>query len=867
MPTPPKPRRRPLASRPSPAMTATHERLWMLEPSALSDLVTRRRLPEAASAAGNPGLLARMMDRPEAQQYQTVNGVAVIDVAGVLLKSWSIDHYFSGGLPMPILEEQVRRAARDPDAKAILLRIDSPGGTVAGTSDLADAIYEARSAKPVAAYVSDKGCSAAYYVACQAHRVYSDLDAEVGNIGVYAVMVDLSEMAAKEGARVHVVRYGALKGAGEPGTPITAEHLAEEQRIIDALGETFVAAIVRGRGVSVETARSWADGRCHVGAAAVTMGLTDGLISQADLLTALSAGKFPAVSSTSTPSRAVSGGPSARTCSRRPPWKKESAMNPKLRKYLESLGLDAGATEAQAVTSWHALTGDDREIADALATAPAPAPVAATPAPATGWQAEGRVVTPPSEAETRRQAALGERDRIAQIRGMAETLGLDPVWSQEMVNGGFAVADARAKALEKMAATRTPAALGAGAVTVGRDLAQDGRDSMTAGMADAIALRAGSPLFEEEDARSHRLVLGDDGKPKRRAAHERAREFRGMRLSEMARACLAAAGVPHAGGLSNSEVARLSLNRRLLADRYGGALAVQSTSDFANILGSVVHRTLRAAYAEKQTTWQFWARRGVVPDFRNVERASLSAFPGLQARLEGQGIRFAAFGDQKEVYALAEYAGGVLISSRVIINDDLDFVQRMPQACIAAGYRKEDDVAYAILSANAALADGKALFDTTYHGNVGTTAALSVTSLGEAKALMAKQKAYSLEAAAANKAYLNLQPVALLVAPEREVVAVQLIGSSIDPDKNNANNPFFNRLQVVSEPRIATPKWYLACDPNQCDTVEVGFLEGAEGPEISEETDFDTDSLKMKVLHRVAAKAIDYRGLIYNAGA
>ena len=82
----------------------------------------------------------------------------------------------------------VEQAAEDPVVAAILLRVDSPGGTVAGVSDLAEAVYAARKVKPVSAYISDLGASAAYYIASQAQRLYADSDALVGSIGVYSVV-------------------------------------------------------------------------------------------------------------------------------------------------------------------------------------------------------------------------------------------------------------------------------------------------------------------------------------------------------------------------------------------------------------------------------------------------------------------------------------------------------------------------------------------------------------------------------------------------------------------------------------------------------------------------------------------------------
>ncbi len=218
-----------------------------------------------------------------------------------------------------------------------------------------------------------------------------------------------------------------------------------------------------------------------------------------------------------------------------------------------------------------------------------------------------------------------------------------------------------------------------------------------------------------------------------------------------------------------------------LRRKYGEALGAQTTSDFPSILASTVNRTLRLGYVERPPTWVQWARRATAPDYRTISRTALSEMPSLQKRPEGGEIKFVTFGDGKEVYALEDYAGGILITQRVIVNDDINFLSRLPIAEMSACRRLEDDVAYAPLTANTALADTVPLFHAT-HANVSS-------------------------------------------------------GST-------------------------TPVFYLAADPADIDTVEVCFLEGRNGPLVTDELDFDTSSLKIKVEHTCAAKGIDYRGLV-----
>ncbi len=380
-------------------------------------------------------------------------GIAVIQSTGVLVKtpSWWAMAMGMGPVTLPQIEKQFNDAAADPSIKAIVHMIDSPGGTVAGTAEAADAIARANKAKPVISVIRDVGASGAYYLASQGRKIYANRSAVVGSIGVYAVITDFSKAAEMDGIKIHVVKAGEMKGAGTPGTAITEAQLAEKQREITHLADTFVAAIARGRGWSEERARTLADGRVHVGTHAVEVGLIDGIKTLdevvAELAGSASSPNFRQESAAVAQATATQG---------------DSNMNPRLRKYLVSIGLKADATDAQATAYLAALSGDQREIADGLAAvtpSSAPAPVVAVPVPA-----PAAVV--PSPQDPAAVATLAERTRIADIHGLAMTLNLGPTWSDEMIRGGFNIADAREKALAKYAQSHAPVALGQGSVHV-----------------------------------------------------------------------------------------------------------------------------------------------------------------------------------------------------------------------------------------------------------------------------------------------------------------------------------------------------------------------------------------------------------------
>ncbi len=214
----------------------------------------------------------------------TDDGVALFELDGLMMKHASS---FSGTASTTALRHQLRNGARDDKVQKGLLKIDSPGGTVAGTKDLADDVAAFAKVKPIVAYIEDLGASAAYWVASQTTKIYANATALVGSIGTYAVICDYSAQAAMIGVKVHVVRSAQFKGEGVEGTEVTAAHLAEAQDRIDALNEFFVQGVSIGRKMAIGKVREIADGRVHVGEKARAIGLIDGVRSLDDVFVEL----------------------------------------------------------------------------------------------------------------------------------------------------------------------------------------------------------------------------------------------------------------------------------------------------------------------------------------------------------------------------------------------------------------------------------------------------------------------------------------------------------------------------------------------------------------------------------------------------
>jgi signal peptide peptidase SppA len=217
--------------------------------------------------------------------------IAVISATGTLMKSQSS----FGGTSTIQLRKEIRAAADDPNVSAILLHIDSPGGTVAGTAAVADDIRRTRlgrAGKPVWAFIDDLGASAAYWIASQAGAIYAGTSTTlVGSIGTVLRIPDSAEAAAREGVKVHVFSTGPHKAAGTPGAPVTDEHVAYFQGVVTSLQVPFDDAVKSGRNMSRAEYDAVRTGGVWTAKDALNLKLIDGIKSIDATIEALAAVK------------------------------------------------------------------------------------------------------------------------------------------------------------------------------------------------------------------------------------------------------------------------------------------------------------------------------------------------------------------------------------------------------------------------------------------------------------------------------------------------------------------------------------------------------------------------------------------------
>jgi len=177
------------------------------------------------------------------------DGVGIIDLHGPLMRQPDlISSLLFGATDMNEVTDAIQEAVQRDDVQSILIDIDSPGGTVNGTPELAQAVADAAKLKSIYAFSAGQMCSAAYWIASQCDAVYATPSARVGSIGVMLPFIDSTEKFRSEGLNVEVFAAGKFKGMATPGVPLTEDQRALIQSDIEEIAADFKAAVLaRGR--------------------------------------------------------------------------------------------------------------------------------------------------------------------------------------------------------------------------------------------------------------------------------------------------------------------------------------------------------------------------------------------------------------------------------------------------------------------------------------------------------------------------------------------------------------------------------------------------------------------------------------------
>ncbi|WP_203075789.1 prohead protease/major capsid protein fusion protein [Falsiroseomonas ponticola] len=460
-----------------------------------------------------------------------------------------------------------------------------------------------------------------------------------------------------------------------------------------------------------------------------------------------------------------------------------------------------------------------------VTTTPSPAPAAPPPEPARA--------APPDLDAVRAEAQRAERERIAGIDAAIEAArALVPAdrtaaLRAEAVERGWSADQVRRALFDAMvAAAPRPSVPARPETGPGHDDPAQIRDAM----AEALAVRS-MPGYQPQGNGRHA-------------------EFLGWRPSDMIGELLRLKG--------ERQIPR---NPALLAER-----AFHTTSDFPLLLSAAANKMLLAAYQPAQPTYRQIFLRRDFRDFKPHRHLRVGDFPTLMPLLENGEIQAGTMSESQELVLLQTFARRIRVTRPMLVNDDLGAFTDFAAAIGRRVADFENATAYGLL--NSAGGDGPTL--TTGNAAVfGTAAArankasagtiLDLTNLAVGRAAVMRQKT------------LDGLPIAvgatmrLLVGPNQELAARQLTVNVAATQTTNAN-VYAGFVQPLVEPLIPANRWYLFADPVSAPVYVYGYLNGAEGPQVTTGPVSGVDGVEVSVIFDFGVGAIDWRGGYFNAG-
>ena len=239
----------------------------------------------AVCGCGAPSLLITPVSGKQALEETTLSRdsffardkIAVINVNGALISDRRFQFVGEGESPVSLLLEQLDKARCDQAVKGVVLRINSPGGSVVASEMMHQEIKRFRkTGRPVVAAIMDVAASGGFYIACACDEIVAHPSSVTGSIGVLMQTVDVSGTMSKIGIQTDAVTSGPFKDAGSPLRPLKPNERALFQTMVDGMYERFVAVVVAGRPrLDEDRVRALADGRVFTGTQALEAGLID----------------------------------------------------------------------------------------------------------------------------------------------------------------------------------------------------------------------------------------------------------------------------------------------------------------------------------------------------------------------------------------------------------------------------------------------------------------------------------------------------------------------------------------------------------------------------------------------------------------
>ncbi len=203
------------------------------------------------------------------------DAVAVIYADGVIASGTEGATRVATGITPSGIKADLRRAESNPSVKAVVLRINSPGGSVVASNEIYKLLKDFK--KPIVVSMGEEAASGGYYISCAAKWIVANPDTLTGSIGVISELTNVDELIKKVGVQIVVIKTGPNKDIGSPFRPMTDDEKKIWQTVIDQAFDGFVQVIVQGRGLPEDKVRQIGDGRVYNGRQAKELGLVDQL--------------------------------------------------------------------------------------------------------------------------------------------------------------------------------------------------------------------------------------------------------------------------------------------------------------------------------------------------------------------------------------------------------------------------------------------------------------------------------------------------------------------------------------------------------------------------------------------------------------
>jgi len=451
-------------------------------------------------------------------------------------------------------------------------------------------------------------------------------------------------------------------------------------------------------------------------------------------------------------------------------------------------------------------------------------------------------VNQPSKAPapTQQPAARSQDEIESSTRGQLKPMldavraaGMGDEMAIDAFERGVVIEDFRAQVLDKLAATRKAESVKSyGDPSLNADGRRDEGESLVRSATEALSYRANVKGAELTDG---------------------AREFSGFTLFDLARELLVANGENIRG-----------MSRQKIATR-----AMHSTSDFPLILENVMNKNLLDSYNETPRTFLELGQRSTVNDFREKHLYRMGDAPSLLPLNESGEYKAGTFSEGKEKYAIDTFARKIAFTRKMLINDDMSALDRVPRMFGPAGARLENDIVWGLLlnydfindkAASIVMEDGKALFHADHNNKLTTGSVLSKAALTALRKLGRKQKTLDGQ-------FMNVTFDNIAIPEELETTAEDLLLPNILAAKVDDQAPR-QKLGIIVEPRLSVVSdkaWYAFS--RMMDTFEYAYLSGEEEMYTEVNTNTDVDGLEVKVRKDFGAGLVDWRGMAMATGA